>query len=141
MWLLLIAAAAEIGTRRLSKEIIARLFGHVARQDDGFFKEMWKQQVDNVPFVGSIMNALEYDGDFIPAYAAVKDLLQYGQGIVTRDSTSAKVRSAVQFVGSLGTVAGVPGAKQVGQFVSEATYQPPAQKRSIRVPRLRPKRR
>lgn len=118
-WLIL-ATAAEIGVRRLSKELVDALLGHDTKPwEDTIKKEAVVNVLQTIPFVSQAVSAFEYGSVPAPALAAIN---QIGNEMKLaaqskHSDTKAKHLTKAALLGA-GVAFGVPGTVQATQLLS-----------------------
>lgn len=83
-------------------------------------KNLMFELTGNVPFLGTAMSMAMYDGEFFPILDAPKGVIEGLNRALTSKSEGAKLRGLTQFVGSTGTLFGIPGSTQAEQLVRGA---------------------
>ena len=121
-WIIL-ANAAEIGVRRLNKELINALFGDDDLDDweETIEKEVVVTALGNVPFVSQTVSAFEYGDVPVPSIGAVTQITKRLQWAAQSNDEETKIKhltSAVMI--SAGAFAGVPGTMQTEQIFRKA---------------------
>lgn len=126
---------AETGIRIGSKSIIAALIGLVAgglddaldradktfdEETKGLTEKFVIEALNNIPFLGDLVNLGRYGGSPIPSF---RPLVDFPVGISTAingKKTNTKLRGIVQAIGAAASAAGIPGTFQVEQIVKDA---------------------
>lgn len=120
-WLIL-ANAAEIGVRRLTKELISALTDDdIDDWEETIEKEAVINALHNVPFVSQTVSAFEYGDVPVPAIGAVTQITKRLQWAAQSGDDETKIKhltSAIMI--SAGAFAGIPGTMQAEQIFRKA---------------------
>ena len=121
IWLLVVATAAEEGLRRGSKAIISEigslLGGDKKQKQNSLTYDFAMNLVQNVPILGSLIPSLMYSSNPVPIINTAEEV---GIGVSTffkGKHWQTKAKGAIQFLGGVGTLRGVPGASQAAQII------------------------
>jgi hypothetical protein len=76
--------------------------------------------ISNVPFLGQVAGMAIFDGDAMPLLSAPKDAVQGLIRALTSNTESAKLRGITDFIGGVGSIAGVPGTYQAKRLVRDS---------------------
>ncbi|MCJ7497777.1 MAG: hypothetical protein MUO78_06555, partial [candidate division Zixibacteria bacterium] len=117
-WLAM-AGFAEMGLRRLSKELIALLTGEELDDwSETFSKEAVVNTLQNVPFISQGVSLYNYGNIPVPTLSLMQDI---GEKIVTlrrtKDPDKRLLKSLELIVLSTGVAAGMPGTMQLAEFI------------------------
>lgn len=120
-WLLL-AGAAEIGIRRLSKELIAAMLDDELKPwEDTINKEVATTALGNVPFVSQVVGSLEYGSVPVPSIGL---LTQVGERLKWAGQSKSDEKKAQHYTEAAilltGASFGIPGAMQTEAIVRGA---------------------
>jgi len=117
-WLIL-AMAAEVGIRRLSKELVAALTGDDTKPwEDTITKEAVMTVLGNVPFVSQTVGSFEYGSVPVPS---ISMLTQIGERLKWAAQSKSESKKAQHYSEAaillMGTGFGVPGTLQAEQLL------------------------
>jgi len=121
-WLTL-AAVAETGLRRLSKEFINAVTGDDddKKDDDGFGEQVVQTILSNIPFVSSAISFSQYGSIPIPTLAMMQKMGQRAEALSRSKKKKAVARNQSRFLVSfIGWIFGIPGTVQVDQLIGKA---------------------
>lgn len=132
-WLLL-ANAAEVGIRRLSKELIGLLTGDEPKDwEETIDKEAVITLLGNVPFVSAGVNSLEYGSSPIPALsvaAQITDQLKWAALSKDPDKKARHLTDAAMI--GVGVALGVPGTIQAESIFDKSLKEKKGGKKSAK---------
>ena len=117
-WLAM-AGFAEMGLRRLSKELIAFLTGDdLDDWSETFTKEVVINTIQNIPFVSQLVSFYNYGNMPIPTVSLIQDV---GEKIVwlrrTKDPDKRKLKILELIVIGVGAATGMPGTMQISEII------------------------
>lgn len=120
-WLIL-ANLAEIGIRRLSKEIVsAATDDDEDPWDETITKEMMLTSLGNVPFVSQAVNSFEYGSVPVPAIGSLDKITQQMMWAAQSEDEDKKLQHfASAFTLAMGTAFGVPGTIQAESLLRKS---------------------
>ena len=119
--MLLLANGAELGIRRLSKEIIEAITGGNYEEREEFWDMVRAQLLSNVPFVSQAVSTATYGGFPVPSISILTRLIDKAQKRLVdgkRDET--KIKGVVNALEAAATAFGLPGAAQLGDIAENA---------------------
>lgn len=119
-WLFL-AALAEEGLRRGSKELISLLTGKEAENQDSYTQGSVKNALSTIPFVGQYMNLAIYEGDSVPSLGALTDTLSGPFKIAERTTPQGKKNAVIDTLAAGGSAVGIPGTQQAKKLIKDLT--------------------
>lgn len=129
----LAGAGMRLGVNKVQDFITGREDQDTVTED--LAKNMVFEMTGNVPFLGTAMSMALYDGEFFPILDAPKGVIEGLNRAITSKTEGAKLRGLTQFVGSTGTLFGIPGSTQTEQLVRGALQdkkaEPKAKKPNI----------
>lgn len=116
---LIIAMAAEVGIRRLSKELLAAITGADTKPwEDTITKEAVQTALGNVPFVSQAVSSFEYGSVPVPSISVLTQVGERLQWAAQSKSPEKKARHYAEAAFILtGSTFGVPGAMQAEQVL------------------------
>ncbi len=119
-WLTL-AAAAEVGVRRLSKEIVAALSDdELDEWEETIGKESVLTAMGNVPFVSQALNTLEYGSVPVPAIGAATKITNELKWAAQSEDDEDKMRHLISAgILAAGVVGGIPGTIQAEKLFKD----------------------
>lgn len=134
-WLLL-ATAAEIGIRRLSKELIAALIGDDLKPwEDTINKEAATTALSTVPFVSQAVSAFEYGSVPVPSIGMA---IQIGDRLKWAAQSKSPEKKAQHYTEAAvlltGATFGIPGTLQTEQVIRGSLKKNKKTKSSISTP-------
>lgn len=115
---LLLAQAAELGVRRLNKEIIAGLIDtDLEPWEDTIEKEVVRTLFGNIPIVGSAVSSAEFGSNPVPTISLIDNIAKKVHfGVVSKDADKkAKHFTGATLLGA-GAFLGIPGTLQAEQI-------------------------
>jgi hypothetical protein len=120
-WLIL-ANLAEIGIRRLSKEIVSAVAGDEEDPwEETITKEMMLTTLGNVPFVSQAVNAFEYGSVPVPAFGAMDKITKQMMWAAQSDDEDVRLQHfASAFTLAMGTAFGIPGTIQAESLLRKS---------------------
>lgn len=119
-WLAL-ATFAEMGLRRMSKEMIAFMTGaDVEDWDETFQKELVMNMIQKVPFVSQAVSALNYGSIPVPSIDITANMLEKFYLSATAKKQDTKTRNFIRgTLLALGIFKGIPGVIQTEQIAKD----------------------
>lgn len=134
-WMIL-ATAAEVGVRRLTKDIMGALTGD---KPDEWAKTITSEAVNttlgNVPFVSQAVNAVQYGSVPVPVISATTQFIQQLQYAAEAKSAEKKQKHLMSAaILGAGSLAGIPGAMQADQILRKSTKKSSSSKSSTSTP-------
>jgi hypothetical protein len=116
---LAVATFAEIGIRRVTKELIALLTGQdLDDWDETFGKELVGQLLGKVPFLSQVVSSLNYGTIPIPTVEIFSQMLEKFKYSVSAKKFETRERNAIiATLMALGTIGGIPGTMQASQLI------------------------
>jgi hypothetical protein len=118
-YLLLIACALELLTRKVTKETLAGLLGKDA--DDkkfwtGFGSDMLRTAIGNFPGGGTVVGVSEGYSEWIPLFRELSDVAK-GLNQATRGATAnTRTSGAIMLAKGVASMAGIPGTYQAEEL-------------------------
>lgn len=89
-----------------------------------FAKNVAMDYVQTIPWVGSVVSALQYNRFPAPVVSAIAEAASGIKSAVTAKSGSARLRGAVRSAGAIGSMAGIPGTSQAAQWARNSIKSP-----------------
>lgn len=129
LWLS-IAGFAEIGLRRLTKELIAMLTGdELDDWSETFTEEAILNSLQNIPFVSQAVSTYNYGNIPVPTLSLLQDMAEKWETLKrTKDPDKKRLKALELLIMTGGTAAGIPGTLQVSEIVRSAARQQREQK-------------
>jgi hypothetical protein len=125
VWLLL-ANMAEVGLRRLSKEMIQFMFDSddLEPWEETIQKEAVMTLVGNVPIAGNIVNSMEYGSAPVPSVSLMNNIFRKGSyALQSKDPAKKAKHTASAVLVTTGVSLGIPGTMQADQMLRAATQE------------------
>ena len=118
---LALANLAEMGIRRMSKEMIEALTDHEEPdEDDSFWKQFAFTVTGNVPFVSQGVSMAAYGGIPVPALSVLDRIFGKTQSrLIKGKRPETKIKGLVNLAEFAATLLGVPGARQFGDIAED----------------------
>lgn len=134
-WIML-ATAAEIGIRRLAKELIAALTGDELKPwEDTITKEAAMTALGNVPFVSQAVSSFEYGSIPVPSIGMMTQIGDRLKWAAQSKSPEKKAQHYAEAAVLLtGTAFGVPGTLQSEQVIRSSMKKKKKKKSSVSTP-------
>ena len=106
LWLLIIAPLAEMGIRDASKWIIGLLTGtdEEDKEEKEILERLIREDIGRIPFVGQIMNSINYGSNPIPAIQTSEKILSGFQKISSGKEDETKLRGAMDVASGVGAL-------------------------------------
>lgn len=129
-YLLLIAVALELLTRKVTKETLAGLLGKDA--DDkkfwtGFGTDMLRTAIGNLPSGGTFVGVSEGYSEWIPLFRELSDVAK-GMNQATRGVTAnTRTSGAIMLAKGVASIAGIPGtyqAEELSRYIRKKKIKP-----------------
>jgi hypothetical protein len=119
-WLAM-AGFAEMGLRRLSKEIVAMFTGEDTEDwSETFVEEVVVNGLQNVPFISQGVGAIQYGSMPVPTIAVAQQIIDKLNTLKKTKDPDKKILHALEFmVLTTGTGLGLPGTIQVSQILAQ----------------------
>jgi hypothetical protein len=121
-WLML-AAVAETGLRRLSKEFIGAITGDDddKKDEDGFGEQVVKSLLSNIPFVSSLISFSQYGSIPIPTLAMMQRIGKRAEAMARSKKKKTVQKNTARFWLSLaGWLFGIPGTVQADDLIRKS---------------------
>jgi hypothetical protein len=118
-WLAM-AGFAEMGLRRLSKEMVAMVTGEDTEEwEETFTEEIVVNLLQNIPFLTQAVSVYNYGQIPVPTIAVMNDMVkQLDIYKKTKDPDKKKIRALEAIITIVGSSAGLPGTRQVTQAIT-----------------------
>lgn len=114
LWLLVFAAMAEEGIRTGVGAVTDLVSVNEPKERD-FVASSAMNVVEGVPLLGSVVSSINYSSNPVPVINTAEDVIAGVGSAVNGKEDATKLRGAIQALGGVGALSGVPGSSQASQ--------------------------
>lgn len=115
-----LSALAASGIRMGVNEVQDFITGKEDDKDNELLTNFSREMVSRIPFVGNFYSTAVYDGEPFPVLDAPVRAADALHRAFTAKTEEAQLKAITDFIGSVGTIAGVPGSTQGRQLVRDS---------------------
>lgn len=127
-WMFVFASMAEEALRETSDTVLSAITGKEKKERD-FVANAAGNVFQGIPLVGNMASSVMYSSNPIPVVNTFEDMLEGLKSAISGKKDETRLRGGVRVLGSLGSLAGVPGSSQLAQIIRDAI--PEARGRSV----------
>lgn len=118
-WLFGVAGAMEMGLRKAGNTVVDAITGDEDERDNDILVDAAWNAFSTVPIMGSVMNAIAYDSNPVPAINVAENTIKGVGSAINAKKTQTKVRGVVKAIGGAASLLGVPGSMEATRILGK----------------------